>query len=287
MRSRFLFVLVVILCLTLSACSSPPPPTGDNYFADAKNNLEAMDYDSALRNLERAISAAGEQPQGQQATLVRIALLTAMADGANKMADAYETGRRQPVAGPRFGQLSQIRTDYYGVARVHLLNAMEAMMKQRAKLGDKPMPLALKFPAFSGAESPVMARILKGMAVSDEERYRVQLDMTRNALAATLAGMVGAGDNVHKGHEIFNTGNVEIDPRVYLIHMTEAFHKLSEIFGSKALDDAKYHKVSLEVVRDNLELASKLLAAKPDKDLEARIKKCRAECDKQLKKLGT
>jgi hypothetical protein len=35
-----------------------------------------------------------------------------------------------------------------------------------------------------------------------------------------------------------------------------------------------------EVVRGNLDVAQKLLAANPDKDLEARVKKVQAECNK-------
>jgi len=285
MKSRLVPFLLLILCLSWSACSAPPPPAGENYFADAKANIGTSDFESALRNLDRTISAAGGQPMGQQAELVRVALLIAMGQSDRKMADAFETSRRQPVASPRYGQLSKMRSDYFGMARVHLLDALETVMKQRAKLGDKPMPLALKFPDFSGAENPVMVKILKGMAVTDDERFRTELEVTRNALAETLAGMVGAEDNVHKGHEIFAKGNVEIDPRVYLVHITESFHKLSEIYGPKALDDTKYQKICLEVVRDNLDLAAKMLAAKPDKELEARIKKCREECEKQLKKL--
>jgi len=286
MRSRLVLFPVLILCLCWTACSStPPPPSGDKYFADAKTNLDTSDFEGAIRNLERSISAAGEQPELQPAEIVRVALLISMAESDKKLADALETSRRQPIAAPRYGELTQRRTDRFALARAHLLNALEEVMKQRAKLGDKPIPLNLKFPDFGAAENPVFTRLLKGMEVSREEVARLDPEFTRNALAMNMAGMVGAKDDVNKGREIFEKGNVAIDPRVYLVHVTESFHKLSEIFGPKNLDDAKYMKVSLEVVRDNLDLAGKMLAAKPDKELEARIKKCREECDKQLKKL--
>jgi hypothetical protein len=38
-----------------------------------------------------------------------------------------------------------------------------------------------------------------------------------------------------------------------------------------------------EVALGNLDVAQKLLDAKPDKDLEARVKRMRADCDKALK----
>lgn len=287
MRSRLFVFPVLILCLCWTACSSTPPaPPSDKYFADARTNLETSDFDGAMRNLDRAISAASGKPEAQQAEMIRIALLISMAESDKKVADALETSRYQPIAAPRFGQLSQMRTDHFQLARAHYLNALEAVMKQRAALGDKPIPLNLKFPDFSAAENPVLTKVLKGMAVSREEVVRLDPEFTRNALAMNLAGMVGAEGNVNKGREVFEKGNVEIDPRLYLINVTESFHKLSDLFGPKNLDDTKYLKISLEVVRDNLDAASKMLVAKPDKDLEARIKRCREECTKQLKKLA-
>jgi len=52
------------------------------------------------------------------------------------------------------------------------------------------------------------------------------------------------------------------------------------------LNEADHYSSIHQVVRGNLDVALKLLGAKPDKDLEARAKKMQADNDKILKKLG-
>ena len=54
----------------------------------------------------------------------------------------------------------------------------------------------------------------------------------------------------------------------------------------RKVNDPDKFRIVNQVVLGNLEVATKLLAAKPDKGLEARIKKMQADCDKCLKKLG-
>ena len=52
------------------------------------------------------------------------------------------------------------------------------------------------------------------------------------------------------------------------------------------LNQPDHIRIVNEVVRGNLDVALKLLATKPDKDLEARAKKMQAECEKTLKMFG-
>ncbi len=287
MRSRFTVFPVIGTCLLVWACTSAPPtPSTEQYFNDAKNNLNTMDYEVALKNLDRLIKSAGEQPFGQEGTVIRTVLLTAMAEGTRQMAEAYATGAKQPAVQAQRTVFVKMRADYYGVARVRLMNAMEGVMSQRAKLGDQPIRLDLPFPAFSATEHPALAQIKAGRAVPDAERYRAELESVRNAFARGMAGLAGAREDVPKGHARFQQGNMQVDPRLYLVEMTEDFLHLSDIFGPRGLDDSRYRRTTLEVVRDNLDLASKLLAAKPDKELETRVKTLKGECDKQFKALG-
>lgn len=277
-----------VICLLLLACTgAPPTPSAQQYFSDAKNNLAASDFDAALKNLDRSIKAAGEQPVGQQASMLRAVLLAALAEGSKQMAEAYGTGAKEPAAQARFGHFVRMRADYYGIARVRLMDAMQAVMDQRRKLDDKPISLEVNFPGFTGAEDPSATRIKKGYAAEDPNRYRAELNLDRNALARILASMAGVGDNPHKGQEIFSRGKVEIDPRVYLVELSSTFLRLGGIFERRALDEPRYLRAVNEVVRDNADLALKLLATKPDKDLESRAKKMRAECEKALKVLGS
>lgn len=278
MPARLLPCLGLIVCLLLLACSgAPTTPSAERYFSDAKNNLATSDFDTALKNLDRSIKTAGDQPVGQ-ASVLRVVLLTALTEGSKHMAEVYGTGLKEPPAQARFGHFSKMRADYYGIARARLMDAMQAVMEQRSKLGEKSLPLDVNYPGFAGAEDPAETRIKKGYAVEGPDRYRAELMADRKALARTLTALAGGGEDPNKGREIFSKSKVEIDPRLYLIVLSSRFQDLGGIFERRALDEPRYLRAVSEVVRSNMDLALKLLAAKPDKDLEARAKKIRAEC---------
>jgi tetratricopeptide (TPR) repeat protein len=277
-------VLGTCLSLLVACTSAPPPPAPEQYFGDARANLATMDFEAALRNLSRAIQVAGEQPVGQQAAVLRAALLTAMADASKQFAEACTAGAKQSRT--HVGQFNRLRTDYYGIARGRLVEAMETVIGQRAKLTNQPVPLAVEFPGFSGTDPPALGRLQIGAWVEETERQRAELEITRNALARLLARLVGAGEDVHKGRAAFEKGGVEIDPRIYLIELSDAFLRLSKIFERGALDDPRYRRISYEAVGETLDVALKLLADQPDKQLEARAKKIKGECEKGLKAIG-
>lgn len=284
---RLLLLALVLGVSVLLGCSSGPgsAPGPELYYSDAKKNLVTLDYEAALKNLDRLVKSAEGQPLGHQGAIVRTALLTAMAEATKQMGDAYRDGSTEPAAGPYKSQFTRMKADYYGIARVRLMHAMESVLAQRGKLGDQTMPLELAFPDFSGQEHAAISKVRSGRLPSDADRYRAEMESVRNALARTLAGLVGADDDVAKGKVVFEKGGVQIDPRIYLVELSDRFMKLSELFDRRALDDPPNRRVTLEVVRDNLDLAAKMLQTKPDKDLEARVKKLKADCEKALKAL--
>jgi hypothetical protein len=277
--------LLLFVCLCVLACSGESSKPADLPYAAAKENLTTLDYDAALKNLEKTVKAAPDEPDGKEAAILRIALLTAMAESSRDMAEAYGIGVTQPAAHTQTGAFMRKRSDYFGISRVYLMNAMEAVLKQRVKLSDAPLPLNTAFPDFSGTEPAAMERIRHGMSVEDSNRVRTELENSRNYLARLMAALAGAGEDVHKGHAAFQKGNLQIDSRIYLIELSAAFYKLREIFEAKALDDSRYLRTTIEVVQGNLEALDKLLAARPDKDLQTRSKKLRADCDAALKKI--
>jgi hypothetical protein len=104
--------------------------------------------------------------------------------------------------------------------------------------------------------------------------------------ARILSALAGAGQDLNKGQQIFSRGKVDIDPCVYIIELSSSFLQIGGIFEPHALNEPDHLRTVYEVVRGNLEVALKLLATKPDKNLEARAKKMQAECEKTLKKFG-
>lgn len=281
-----MFVLLVLSVL-LAACSSTPPTTlGERQFGDAKNNLKSSDFKAALENLNNSIKSTNSDAARQQALLLRVALVTALADANEQMAEAYYVGSKQPLAHANTTAFSKMRSDYSNTSRAFLMDAMQSVMDQRSKLSATPMPIEIAFPGFTGGDDPALAKIKNGEFVSDNERVNAELQMDRNCLARVLAGFAGVGQDLNKGREIFGAGKVDVDPRVYIVTLSDEFLRVGAMFDSRWNNDADKFRTVNQVVRGNLDVATKLLAAKPDKDLEARVKKMQADCDKCLKKLG-
>jgi len=288
MRRGLLPSLVMAISLLLVACSGAPPTSvSEQHLADARNTLKASDFNAALNNLDNAIKSAGDEPAGQQAVVLRAALATALADANKQMAEAYGLGAKEPAAQSRFGTFNKARSDYYGIARSRLMDAMQSVMDQRRKLGANPLPIEVNFPGFTGGTDPTVTRIKSGQWVADADRFSAELQADRNALARTLSALAGAGQDLDKGQQIFSSGKADIDARVYLIELSSDFLQIGGMFQPRALNELDHLRTVNEVVRGNLEVALKLLTTKPDKDLEARAKKMQAECEYVLKKLGS
>ena len=278
-------LLAMAVSMFLVACQSgPTKPPGEQFLSDARSNLKSSDFNAALTNLEGAMKAAPDEPAGQQAAVLRVALVTALADASKQMAEAYSAGSRQPAARP--GPFGRMRNDYYGIARTRLMDAMQSVMNQRGKLGANPMTIEVTFPGFTGGTDPGVTKIKSGQWIEDPERYGVELLADRNALAKVLSAMAGAGQDVNKGGQIFSSGKVEIDPRVYLLELSDDFLQTGGIFDVRGLNEMDHLRIVNQVVKGNLDVLDKLLAAKPDKDLEAREKKMKDDVEKMLKKLG-
>jgi len=284
---RFSWPLLIsaISVLFLATSCAPPISVSTQAYNDAKNNLKFSDFDGALNNLDKAIKSAKDEPSHQEALVLRTALVTALADANRQMAEAYNTGAQQPDAKERTGPFYKARSDYYSAASTFIMQAMQGVMDQRSKLGDKPMPLEVAFPAFTGTIAGEDT-LKKGKLISDSDRLDAELQQDRNCFAATLSVIAGAGPDPNKGMVAYNSGKVDIDPRVYLVELTDSFLQIGAMFQANGMNQLdRWHTVN-QVVRANLNVAAKLLAAKPDANLEARVKKMQADNDKTLKKFG-
>ncbi len=287
MLHRVRLFVPLALSLLLFACSNAPRvSTTEQQFIDAKNNLNSSDFKAALDNLNGTIKFTSNEAQRQQALLLRVALVTALADADEQMAEAYHLGAKQPSAQSQTGAFYKERSDYNNAARTYLMDAMQYLMDQRSKLSVNPVPIEVAFPGFTGGTDAGLARIKNGQLISDADRQNAELQLDRNCFAHVLAGFAGADQDLNKGREIFSAGKVDVDPRLYIIVLSDNFLRIGEMFDTRAMNDPDKLRTVNQVVRGNLEVANKLLAAKPDKDLETRVKKMQTDCDKCLKRLG-
>jgi hypothetical protein len=278
------FLIIAISVLLLACSSAPPTSESDKALTDARSNLKFSDFDGALNNFDKAIKSAKDESHRQQALVLRTALVTALADAHRQMAEAYYTGAQQPAAQSHSSPFYKMRSDYYSTANSLLMDAMQTVMNQRSKLSGNPVPLEVGFPSFTGT-NPGLTKIKSGQFVSDSDRLSAELQADRNALAVVLSSIAGAGQDPNKGQAAFSSGKADVDPRVYIIEISNSFLKTGAMFESSGINQPDHLRTVNEVVRGNLDVALKLLAAKPDKDLDARVKKMQADCEKTLKKL--
>jgi len=157
------------------------------------------------------------------------------------------------------------------------------VMNQRSKLGGNTIPLEVAFPSFAG-KIPALTKVKAGQLISDSDRISAELQTDRNTLAVLLTAIAGAGQDPSKGQAAFSTGKVDVDPRVYLVEITNSFLQTRAMFESTGMNQPDRLRTVNDVVRGNLDVALKLLAAKPDKDLEARVNKMQADFEKPPKK---
>ncbi|HXY01644.1 MAG TPA: hypothetical protein VEI54_12045 [Candidatus Limnocylindrales bacterium] len=285
LRLPKLFVLLVLSVLLVACSSTPPTSISERQLGDAKNNLKSSDFKAALDNLSNAIKSAKNDSLRQQALVLRVALVTALADANEQLAEAYYTGAKQPLAHSNTGAFNKARSDYSNAARDYLMDAMQSVLDQRSKLGADPMSIEVAFPGFTGGEDQGLAKIKSGELIAEAERVNTELQLERNCLAEVLAGFVGTGQDLNKARGIFNAGKVDVDPRVYIVTLSDEFMHTGAMFDTRWNNQPEKFRTVNQVVLGNLEVASKLLATKPDKDLEARVKKMHADCDKCLKKI--
>lgn len=278
---------LIPLSLLLFACSGGSNTSpGIQHFTDAKNNIQASDFKAALTNLDATMSTTTDASVRQQASIIRVALLTALADANQELAEAYHVGAKEPSAQSQVAAFYKTRSDYNNTARTFLMDAMQSVMDQRSKLDPNPVSIEVAYPGFTGGTNQTVARIKNGQFVSDPDRLNAELQLERNDLARVLAALAGAGQDLNKGRDLYAAGKVNVDPRVYIVELSDSFLRIGDMFGPHGLNEPDKLRTVNQVVEGNLEVANKMLAAKPDKDLEAHVKKIQADCDKCLKKLG-
>jgi hypothetical protein len=282
MSHRPWIISVVAISILLLACSNAPTTSeGTTPFVDAKNNFKVSDFSAALTNLDKAIKWTHDDAVRQESIMLRTALVTALADANKQMAEACYTGAKQPAGQGHTGAFYQKRSDYYKTAQGYLMDAMQAVMDQRGKMSATPVSVEVSYPGFM-ATNAALTKIKLGQEATDSEGVSAELQQTRNSFAIVLAEIAGAGQDANKGQQAYSSGKVDVDPRVYLLELSNSFLQIGQMFDFHGLNSLDKQRTVIDVVHGNLDAVDKMLVAKPDKDLEARAKKLRADCDNAL-----
>jgi hypothetical protein len=234
-----------------------------------------------LRNLDKVIKESSDESKRQQAIVLRTVLVTALADANKQMAEAYYIGAKTPARQPHSGPLQNA----VGLLqhRALLSDGCHAGGDgSTVQVGRSPLVIEVTFPGFQGTNA-AMNKIKSGQPVSDNDQLSAEQQATRNALATVLSAIARAPDDLNKGQQIYNN-RVEIDPRAYFIELSNSFYQSEAMFDWRGLNQPDKTRLVNDVVRGNLDIAHKVLTAKPDKEMQARVKKMLSDCDKADKK---
>ena len=150
------------------------------------------------------------------------------------------------------------------------------------------MPIEINFRrGYTGGADLTVTKVKTGQWIPDADRVAAETRLSRNALARILSALAGPLRTPARGQQLFSSGKVDIDPRVYLIELSNNFLEIGTMFDPHGVNEPDHLRIVNQVVRGYLDVPMKVLAAKPDKDLESRAKKMHADCDKALKKLAS
>jgi hypothetical protein len=207
-----------------------------------------------------------------------------MGECYREMGDAYLKGStvvRNESEAMRFRKMAM---DYYGMARVRSLNSVEQFLPLLKKSDAKPFVIEASFPAAAPMENPTLLKVKQGLWVSDEERYRAEVDTLDLWMAKMLCAFASVSD-FNEGRSLYEKGTVELDPRGYFAAMAKTMMDASALFAPKALNDSRMRRIFCEKANDALDSSLRLLKMQPDKALEGRARKMKDDCQKELKRL--
>ncbi len=210
-----------------------------------------------MRNLDKVIKGSSDESQRQQAIVLRTVLVIEA---------------KIPAGQSHSGSYCRMRSDYYNTARSFLMDGMQAVMDQRFKFGANPLVIEVTFPGFQGTNA-AMNKIKSGQPVSDNHELSAEQQATRSALATVLSAIAGAPDDLNKGQQTYSN-KVEIDPRAYLIELSNSFYQSEAMFDWRGLNQPDKTRPVNDVARGNLDVAQKMLTAKPDKDMHRALRRC-------------
>ena len=266
-----------------SGCAPRPKPvTPASQFAEAKEMLRQRTHDRALDSLAKL--SKQENELAERARMLSIAVLGGMGESYREMGDAYMKGStvvRTEAEKMRFRKMAM---DYFGMARVRSLGYVEQFLPLLKKSDTKPFTVEARFPEVGAVENATVNKLQQGIWVGDEERYQAELDTLDLWVAKILCASASVTD-LNQGRALYQKGTVDLDPRGYFVAMARTMMDASALFMPKALDDSRLRRLFYEKADETLDTSMRLLKMQPDKALEARARKMKDDCQRELKRL--
>lgn len=228
-------VLLVVLTLGVSGCSSGPPspkPGSPAFFwAVARESYRAGDLvktNSILLEL-----AKGQNEYSARAEIWHLMLSAGLSQGYSELADAYDAGARTNLTSPL-----RFRNEACALRSLAANTALEFTQAVHNLADDSAakLPLAFAYPGGSAAEPEGIRRISSGVWISDPDRESLQTAMLERGMLQTVSRAVGSPDDPVRALAVFQSPSVQIPREALLFQMAGLLYEESGLFGPKRMD---------------------------------------------------
>lgn len=233
------------VALLLLSCDGPiVARSPEALYALAKQQIAHANYSPALDTLSKVIRESPQSEPARRAHVLRVALLGGMAQAFKDIAESYLEGHQQAGAAAYASQMRSMAIDYFGRARGHSIELVEALDRLQQEATPAPWRLDLPLPqAASG--SAVLAKVRQGTWVEDPERAQAEREELRQGLAQMLAGLVDTEGNLDRARERLRFRGLpfEVEPANFYLGAARELLNLSSIYRPEALRDPRMFRL--------------------------------------------
>ncbi len=231
--------LVVVLSLGLTSCGLSGPQTaqpGTPAFTwnQAQDLFAKGNFAAASDQLDRLTGKDGEFRD--RAEVLQTIVSIGLARGEMEWADIFDDGSK--YARTRYMDFKKTASTTRSSAHHMLMRAAEIQHTSMERLKNSGLPLAVTLPTLN-MDLPVEAgRVKKGVALQESEQDVALAHMQQRGVLKTVALFVAAGDDVAKARDLLAKGDFKIPPDLFFTTLAREYVDLTDLYGSKKLDQS-------------------------------------------------
>jgi hypothetical protein len=231
--------LVVVLSLGLTSCGNAGPQAaqpGTPLFIwnQAQDAFQKGNFAAASNYLDRLTGKDGEFRD--RAEVLQTIVGIGLARGEMEWADIFEDGSK--YARTRYLDFKRSSSMARSGANQAVMRVAEIQHKSMERLKNSDLVLAVTLPTLN-TDLPVEAgRVKKGVALQESEQEGALAHMQQRSVMKAVTLFTGAGEDVAKARELMAKGDFKIPKETFYTTLAREYADLTELYGSKKLDQS-------------------------------------------------
>lgn len=286
LSSRWLFIILMTLVLSVS-CSAPvQKPTGPAYDYDAtKDMFKRGRFDKAVEFSDALAAASPSNAFTQRAQVLRAVIYTGRLKAYKELEDAYDKGATTSK-NPRFeAEYQRLRHDNLQMAAQSALGLAETAHQLSAS-GDFPKEVVLEA-SYPTTEGPVeiaeLEKVRQGGWIEPDAQEAVATQAIFKGIDDALADAV-SGDR-SKARTALAAGSTKLDGLSFALYIGKGLVDGATMFDRKHGRDSQRLKTMCTEADEIVKAATPLLKDSPDKDKGKDMKKLQDQIKTALRNL--